>query len=834
MKPTTLDAYRLLHQGTLALSLVEANGIRIDVKYLTKARRRTQRTVKEMEERIKSSDVWKTWRKTFGGKSNLGSRDQLGKVLFDVMEIPCNDRTATGRAKVDEDVLSRIDVPFVKDYLRMEKLKKADATFLNGIERETVDGFLHPVFSLNMARTYRSCISKGTLIETVRDVSKYPKGVPIEDVREGDYVYCYDDNLNLTIRKVLWAGKTGHKKVIRLHWGARGKKGHLDLTPEHKVRLVDGRYVKAKDLIGDFRRKSDSRHAPKIRALALGRRGGTIWQTGVVEPLLDHRFVYQQLVGHLEDDEVVHHRDENHLNNAPINLEKMTLSEHSRWHAPKSLSDRGRRKGLTRRMELHRQFGDRWKSGEENVNWLKMSKFQLLRILAEKGGRSARTPHDFNTFKGKARLLSVNLKSVKDRYDKNGNYISLGRLRSVFTGRVKQVVNAFGINYAKAKRMLRDRGLSYEPIGPSRNPYGRKGLPNNHKILKVEWIDKKCDVYDLEVEEYHNFIANEICVHNSSDSPNFQNFPVRDADVGKLIRSCFVPRPGNVLVEMDYAGIEVRISAAYHRDPVMLEYINDPTKDMHRDMAAQIYCIKPEHVSKKARYCAKNQFVFPEFYGSYWGQCAPHLWDSIAKHGLEVDGVSIKKMLRRKGIKSLGETISHYKDGRSDLDGRSRGAGSGRIETKPGTFMEHIRQVEQDFWGVRFRVYDRWKKRWWDDYMKRGGFKTLTGFWIEGVMKRNDVINYPVQGSAFHCLLWSLIRLQRELRRRKMRALIVGQIHDSIVADVPAEELDDFLILAKRIMTKEIRKHWKWIIVPLDIEAEVAESNWFEKKPVET
>jgi DNA polymerase I len=117
--------------------------------------------------------------------------------------------------------------------------------------------------------------------------------------------------------------------------------------------------------------------------------------------------------------------------------------------------------------------------------------------------------------------------------------------------------------------------------------------------------------------------------------------------------------------------------------------------------------------------------------------------------------------------------------------------------------------------------------------MKRGGFKTLTGFWIEGVMGRNDVINYPVQGSAFHCLLWSLIRLQRELRWGKMRALIVGQIHDSIVADVPADELDDFLPLAKRIMTEEIRKHWKWIIVPLDIEAEVSESNWFEKKAVE-
>jgi DNA polymerase I-like protein with 3'-5' exonuclease and polymerase domains len=67
-----------------------------------------------------------------------------------------------------------------------------------------------------------------------------------------------------------------------------------------------------------------------------------------------------------------------------------------------------------------------------------------------------------------------------------------------------------------------------------------------------------------------------------------------------------------------------------------------------------------------------------------------------------------------------------------------------------------------------------------------------------------------------------------------MKTKLVGQIHDSIVADVPANEYEEFLVLAKRIMTKTIRKHWKWIIVPLDIEAEACEvgENWFLKKTV--
>jgi hypothetical protein len=31
-------------------------------------------------------------------------------------------------------------------------------------------------------------------------------------------------------------------------------------------------------------------------------------------------------------------------------------------------------------------------------------------------------------------------------------------------------------------------------------------------------------------------------------------------------------------------------------------------------------------------------------------------------------------------------------------------------------------------------------------------------------------------------------------------------------------------------MTVDVREAWKWIITPLEVECEVAETNWFEKK----
>ena len=101
-------------------------------------------------------------------------------------------------------------------------------------------------------------------------------------------------------------------------------------------------------------------------------------------------------------------------------------------------------------------------------------------------------------------------------------------------------------------------------------------------------------------------------------------------------------------------------------------------------------------------------------------------------------------------------------------------------------------------------------------------------------MRRNEVINYPVQGAAFHCLLWCLVQLERWLRRRRMRSVIVGQIHDSIVADVHSSELDDFLGHAMQLLQVQLPAAWPWVCVPIEAEAEVSPpgGTWYDKKEV--
>jgi len=151
------------------------------------------------------------------------------------------------------------EVKLLHEYTGMKKLATSYTSSVLGfvdpgsphIDHNT-DGRVRPDFGFTNTVTGRpSCIAAGTLIETIRDVSVYPKGVPVEDVKAGDLVYCFDDNKKLTIKPVVWSGHTGKKQVIRLHWRGTGNhhKGFIDLTLEHKVRRVDGTYAAAADLV---------------------------------------------------------------------------------------------------------------------------------------------------------------------------------------------------------------------------------------------------------------------------------------------------------------------------------------------------------------------------------------------------------------------------------------------------------------------------------------------------------------------------------------------------------------------------------------------------------
>ncbi len=459
MKPITNRAYQLFHDGCVALAQVEANGIRIDTNYLKEAIDVVGLQISEISDNLKQYKIYRLWRKRYGSKTNLGSREQLGKILFDDMKYPCPSRTKTGRPQANESNLKSTGLGFVNLYLRCEKLKKARSTYLRNILRETTDGFLHPNFPLHLVQSYRG----------------------------------------------------------------------------------------------------------------------------------------------------------------------------------------------------------------------------------------------------------------------------------------------------------------------------------------------------------------------SSDHPNFQNIPVKDPEIKELVRRAFIARENHQIVEIDFKGAEICNAACYHKDPRMIKYIKNPKLDMHRDMAAEIYMVERNQVSWGMRDCGKNRFIFPEFYGDWYKARALSLWGAIEEMDLKIEstGLDLYSHLESMGIYELG-------------------ACDPERDPEEGTFEKHLQDIEYDFWNKRFKVYNQWKKDWWKAYQENGYFKTLTGFIVEGNLDRKQAINYPIQGSAFHWLLWCLIRIQKLMKKYKLRSLLVGQIHDSIVGDIYKRERKDYLNIVKQVIYEDIRKHWDWIIVPLTVEVEVAPigGSWFEKEEI--
>lgn len=291
---------------------------------------------------------------------------------------------------------------------------------------------------------------------------------------------------------------------------------------------------------------------------------------------------------------------------------------------------------------------------------------------------------------------------------------------------------------------------------------------------------------------------------SGSDSPNWQNIPVRDEEAKKVTRLGILPTKGNKILDWDYGAIEVRAAACHTKDPVLIEYINNPATDMHRDTAAELFKLDPKQVSKDIRFYAKNGFVFPEFYGSYFVSTAKTLWAEVPKLKL-IDGTSLFLHLNSKAIL----TYEHFEN--------------------------HVKQVEKEYW-IKFKVFKKWQEQVLKDYAKTGFIETFFGFRMGGYLGKNEIINYRFQSVAFHCLLWSIIELTKEIKQRKLKTKIIGQIHDCCLYDLVPEEQDEIIALSKEIATERIRKVFPWIIVPLIIEVESTEinSSWLYKQEIKT
>ena len=125
------------------------------------------------------------------------------------------------------------------------------------------------------------------------------------------------------------------------------------------------------------------------------------------------------------------------------------------------------------------------------------------------------------------------------------------------------------------------------------------------KVVSIAEVGKR-NVYDLEIDGIHNFIANEICVHNCS-RPNSQQLP-------KSITKIIVPRDNYIISDADFSQIEYRTMTALAMEAHLIEQFRDPDSDFHTIMASVMYQVPYASVTPEMRSSAKS-FNFGIPYG---------------------------------------------------------------------------------------------------------------------------------------------------------------------------------------------------------------------------
>ena len=214
---------------------------------------------------------------------------------------------------------------------------------------------LHPNYNQVGAVTGRMtcCIAQGTPIEIARNISQHPVGVPIEEVKVGDWAYCRsttDGQLHLRQVKGVWNRGIAHK-LVRLHWrsnsGGIERTGYVDMTPEHRVATSDG-YVPAERL----------HPGQRLRTMTRGLRAGRaqIQATGN-RPVYEARFVLEEVTNRSGEMLHAHHRNLNKLDNHPSNLEWKDAQRHLSYHSSGASNPRymhWTKEEITALLERHR------------------------------------------------------------------------------------------------------------------------------------------------------------------------------------------------------------------------------------------------------------------------------------------------------------------------------------------------------------------------------------------------------------------------------------------------------------------------------------------------
>lgn len=255
----------------------------------------------------------------------------------------------------------------------------------------------------------------------------------------------------------------------------------------------------------------------------------------------------------------------------------------------------------------------------------------------------------------------------------------------------------------------------------------------------------------------------------SSTNPNLQNIPIR-TELGREIRAAFIAEPGNVLLSADYSQIELRLLAHFSDDPLLVEAFRRGD-DIHSLTASQVFGVPPMLLDAEHRRRAKA-VNFGIVYG-------------LSPFGLSQQlGIE-----QREAKKFIDAYFEKYQGVRTFID---RVLDETRREQRVKTLFGRARPIP-------------------DINSKNANMR---GF------AERTAVNTPLQGTAADLIKIAMIRIDEDLRARKLKSRMLLQVHDELLFEVPDSELETM-----RQLVRERMEDVHPLKVPLVVEVGVG-PNW--------
>jgi len=255
----------------------------------------------------------------------------------------------------------------------------------------------------------------------------------------------------------------------------------------------------------------------------------------------------------------------------------------------------------------------------------------------------------------------------------------------------------------------------------------------------------------------------------SSTNPNLQNIPIR-TELGREIRAAFIAEPGCVLLSADYSQIELRLLAHFSDDPLLVEAFRRGD-DIHSLTASQVFGVPPMMLDAEHRRRAKV-VNFGIVYG-------------LSPFGLSQQlGIE-----QREAKKFIDAYFEKYQGVRRFIDSVLEET---RREQRVKTLFGRVRPIP-------------------DINSKNANMR---GF------AERTAVNTPLQGTAADLIKLAMIRIDEELRGRKLKSRMLLQVHDELLFEVPHAELGQV-----RDLVQEKMQDVYPLKVPLVVEIGVG-PNW--------